>query len=580
MNVYNREMTATGSIASRESYPPTGGALALLTIPHIFTQDRLLTTDEFIRQANDRGQPLSLGDLETLHNHRILIPLYRVSDTPVEGRRLDVPWDGGMNARGWVLDAGAEGRLRDSAEEGYSVDWPYKRPPGEKDRRWWNGFVYSSWQLLNLSSSVNEYKFIKHGRPAVFGYQRRARERRLTCALAALATHYLPGILGRLTVPMGVDEDGLRQHRARSDVGELLQIAGFDPTGLQAEADALLAQAHGEPLGKWLPLLRYASYNGWSKLRGEPLDAMWRRVAAEVLLRAHEDLEATNLVPPLPDLTGAKAWTSQHDRLTPRHPEAQTLERALAELGLSPHPKVILLVEGKTELHHVPRLLAELGLTQPQDVRVQQTTSSKINAHLIARYGITPRVGRRIGDRWMLDASPTALVIAMDPENDFATQAQRDDMRRALQKAIREEVRYQDADISQSELDYLVHVRVWGHDKYEFANFTDDELVPAITALATNQQNRLVDSEAWEQDLRLELQQARATHADIKIPLGRMRVREDKVTLAQLLWPILRAKCEAQYVAENVETPVLRLVLEVRDLVDRLTGIFALMGPS
>jgi regulatory protein YycI of two-component signal transduction system YycFG len=50
--------------------------------------------------------------------------------------------------------------------------------------------------------------------------------------------------------------------------------------------------------------------------------------------------------------------------------------------------------------------------------------------------------------------------------------------RRKLQAAIREEVRYQDADISQDDLDILVSVHVWGDDKYELANFTDDELVP------------------------------------------------------------------------------------------------------
>jgi hypothetical protein len=59
-----------------------------------------------------------------------------------------------------------------------------------------------------------------------------------------------------------------------------------------------------------------------------------------------------------------------------------------------------------------------------------------------------------------------------------------------------------------------------------------------------------------------------------------MRVREDKVGLAKLLWPVLRAKCEAEYVSDNVKTPVLKLVLEVRQLVDRLTGIFALDGPE
>lgn len=555
-----------------------GTALALLSIPHVFTQDGLLTTGDFIAKAKERGHEVSLDLLQDLHTFGLLKPLYRVCDFPVAGRRIDVDVRGGPNARGWTFEAAADGRLRDSEEEGYSSAWPYSRPPDEHDRRWWNGFVYSHWQLLYVGQALMEYRSVKSGLPRTWGYQRRARERKVVRALAALSTRYLPGILGKLSIPMGADEEGLRQYRATSEVEQLLRVAAFDVTTLESEGDNLLAQAGREPLGNWLSLTRYASYSGWSKLRGEPLDAMWRRVAAEILLRAHEDLAVEGVVEPLTDLTGSSWRTAQHDRLTPRHADAPTLERALAELGLSPHPKVILLVEGETELYHVPRLLAEFGLTQPQDVRVQRTKSSKINAHLIARYGVTPRVGRKLDKGWLLDASLTALLIAMDPENDFATEADRDDVRRKLQDAIREEVEYQDASISQDELDHLVHVRVWGDDKYELANFTNDELVPAVTAVAVNQNNPLVASPTWEQDLRAHLTAARVTHDDIKVPLGRMRVKEDKVRLAKLLWPVLLAKCDGEYANDDIQTPILELVLEVRRLVHRLTGVFALGG--
>ncbi len=566
--------------APQDTFPPFGGSLALLTVPYIFTQDDLLTAEGFIKKAKERGYKLTLDILQELHSHRLLLPLYRVSDTPAEGRRIAIEPSYAVNPRGWVLEAAAEGRLRDPADEGYSATWPYKRPPDEEHDTWWNGFIYSTWQLLDVKTALSRYSFVKHGYFHPSGDAARMRQRKMTLALAALATRYLPGILGELSMPIGVDEGGLRRYRAVSDVRDLLQRAGLDLSRLQGKADALLAQAHSEPLGKWLPLMRYASYKGWSKLQGEPLDAMWRRVAAEILLRAHEDLAADGAVDPLPDLTGTTWWTSQHDRLTPRYEEAKTLERALAELGISPHPKVILLVEGETELYHVPRLLAEFGLTQPQQVRVQRTKGSKINAHLIARYGVTPRVGRRLHDRWMLDASLTALVIAMDAENDFETQAKRDKVRRQLQEAIREEVKYQDANISQGELDALVHVRVWGKDKYELANFSDNELVPAITKIAATQSNPRIESPSWDQDLRAQLQEARAKHYDIKVPLGRLRVAEDKVELAKLLWPVLLAKCEAEYVADSVETPVLKLALEVRRLVGEVGGIFALKGQA
>ncbi|MFC7482926.1 hypothetical protein ACFQX7_27100 [Luedemannella flava] len=140
-------------------------------------------------------------------------------------------------------------------------------------------------------------------------------------------------------------------------------------------------------------------------------------------------------------------------------------------------------------------------------------------------------------------------------------------------------MKYQDADIGQDELDALIHVSVWGEDTYELANFTDDELVQAITTLATRQNNACVSTAAWEVDLRTELQAARAAHRDIKVPLGRMRVKDDKVELASLLWPTLLTKCEAEYASATIDTPVLKIALEVRELAAKLTGVFALVGP-
>jgi hypothetical protein len=81
--------------------------LALLSIPFIFTQDELLTTGDFMKQAKERGHNLSLNGLRVLHEYRLLVPLCRVSDTPVQGRRINVEVNGGINVRRWVLSAGA-----------------------------------------------------------------------------------------------------------------------------------------------------------------------------------------------------------------------------------------------------------------------------------------------------------------------------------------------------------------------------------------------------------------------------------------------------------------------------------------
>ncbi|MFG1745780.1 hypothetical protein ACGFJ4_16565 [Micromonospora chalcea] len=552
------------------------GSLALLQIPFIFTQDDLLTTEKFVSEAKDRGHRIDLDTLQALHVHNLLAPLFRVSDTAVVGRRIkvDIPITGN-NSFGWVVEAARAGRLRDPAEEGYSVALPYRRPEGT-DHDWWNGFIYSSWQLLDLGRALTIYSWVQHGirDPATSV----TRDRQRFLALAALSPRYLSGVLGWLRTVPGSDEDAMWRFRSEASALDLLQVVDYDPAQLKGHAEGLLGDAHDDPLTKLLPLLRHMSYKGWSQLRGEPLDAMWKRVGAEVLLRAHEDLARAGHVKQLPDLTGETWWTVLHDRLSARHEEAETLERALGDFGLSPYPRVILLVEGETELLHTKRLLAEIGFTKPQQVRVQRAKGSKASPHLIARYGVTPRVGRRLGDRWLLDATPTALVVATDAENRWATPEQRERERLALLEAIREEVRSQGADIGHDYLDFLVAVHVWGADSYELANFTDDELVPAISRLAAGRHD--AESSAWQQELRSQLETARAAHDDVKVVLGRMKLGNPKVRLAEELWPLLRTKFEREWTAGEPVTPVVKLIADVRRIYHRISGIRAMVVPD
>ena len=53
------------------SYPANGSALAVLTLPYVFTQDRLLSADEFIKAAEERGYKITLSDLQVLHSNRL-----------------------------------------------------------------------------------------------------------------------------------------------------------------------------------------------------------------------------------------------------------------------------------------------------------------------------------------------------------------------------------------------------------------------------------------------------------------------------------------------------------------------------
>jgi hypothetical protein len=545
------------------------GALALIAMPFTFTQDDLLNTKHFLEAAKDRGYELTLDNLQTLHNNRILLPLYRVSDTPVAGRRISVVPHGNLNERYEALQAAADGRLRDSADEGYSAAWPYRRPAGASER-WWNGFLYSSWQLLELHLATTDLAWLRHrllDKAMRAGVVQQRRKRAL--ALAALAPRYLPGIVAKISFPPGVDRQGLERFRFESDVLGLLKAVDFDPALLKDEAENLLGNAHAhDPLSKWLPLIRHANYSAWSKLRGKPLHFLWLRIGAEVLLRAHEDLAASGQLAPLPDLSGAMFWSPLHDRLSRRGTHADSLEEVLSSFGLSPHPRVLLLVEGRSELKHLPLLLSEFGLDQPEQVRVQQLTGASRNPQLLARYAITPRIGRELGKGRQLAATPTALVIAVDPENRW-TPEKLDTERKKIQEAIREEVALQGAQIRQEDLDFLVNVRIWDQE-YEFANFTDDELLSAITRLASGPRATNVESPAWQEDTRRKLEEARRERKNLNSVIGPLRIK--KPDLAEVMWPTLLAKSERELANDAPEAPVLKVVLEVRQLVAQLSS--------
>lgn len=88
------------SIVPASSAAPDGSALAVARLPFAFTQDELLTSADFLKQAERRGHRLSLDVLAALHDLGILKPLFRVSEVAVVGRRIDVLHPGGMNPRG------------------------------------------------------------------------------------------------------------------------------------------------------------------------------------------------------------------------------------------------------------------------------------------------------------------------------------------------------------------------------------------------------------------------------------------------------------------------------------------------
>lgn len=562
-----------------------GTALALLRIPYSFTQDQLLNSKEFIDEAKQRGQVLSLIELEQLYSYRLLIPLYWISDTQREEWKIEVEETWAQNSRGRAFLAASEGKLVDCGSEKFSTARPFQLPLDQNDRHWWNGYLYSFWQLSDLEHALQRLRLVStRGELGNFDVEWAERDRRRTLSLVAISTCFLPEIRGVMTDPIGGKFEEMWAFRHGAEVLDLLQVVAFDIGLLKTEAIWLLANADArDPMLDWWPLIRHSNSSGWNKIRGTSRDCLWQRIAAEMFLRVHEDLVHQNMLEPLPDLNHTKFRHPLHSRITPRELNAKPIEFELAANGLFPNPRVLLLIEGHTELTHISKLLEEFDLLRPNRVRIQNCQGSEINPQLISRYAITPRLGPRM-DSVQLVTPPTALIIAMDPEGRWSTKQKVARERRNLQSAIREEVEWQFKALAQDEvdwkgktilqedLDFLVTIFIWGKDKYEIANFTDEELEWALTEFANEQAQGLTTSQTWESEVRLALKKARSQHLDIGIVFGRLKLKEGKKRFAEILMPVLLRKLATEMANDSLVTPVFQLIQKIRELDGQLSG--------
>jgi len=560
---------------------PDGSAMGLFRIPFIFGQDKILKTDEFSKISSQRGYPLSLATLQALYEQKLLVPLFYVDDEPNQGLRIEMTPPFTTTVNYWVIEMAAEGRVRDCAKLEFASTRPFEIPSGETRETWWNGYLYSSWQLNRVPRALRALEQMERAKKdgVVFAQADQFRTEQL--ALCALATLYLPDILGRLVSPGSDLEPDLRSFIREVEVEQCLGVSGFDPTKLVASAEELLSQARtSDPIIDWWPLIRHSNISSWEKLKGIPLHSLWLRVSAEVFLRAHEDLARSGQLDPLPDLEGSQFRQSLHDRIKPHWKNERPLESELAVFGLSPHPRVLLLAEGDTEEIHFNALLKEINLNFPDRVRVQNAESSRANPDLLARYVIAPRPSHSLREyQWMLP--PTVLVIAVDPENKWATLEGQVETKSKIKSAVKREVVRQGGEVTERELDLLVTLFVWPGNTYEFANFDDQELSEGLISLTSKKKVSFTMTDSWKRSVKRAISEARSQRINFSEKVGPLGVPDDKPELAQILLPGLIERFNKEYASQQLETPIFKVVQKVQELYSQFaTGVFTFESKS
>ena len=553
------------------------------------TQNGPLDVEEFIREGEKRGFRLRTATLRELYRHRLLIPFIQITNRPVrEPAKLAKVESafGGTHLIDLRL-ARDTGRLLDLAAIPYQPrlsfepakwTWPTNSP--------WTGLLYSSYQLLalpELDAMLARQTYHKRGeriiarmpKPGEPLLDRMERFRKMAIALTAVEARYLPNL----------DPEFIQLSNV-PDVADWADYrAGFNPVQAQAwlsypseqiSQDAeflLLMRAHRlDPVGDdWSQLMRRAPAKSRKYLKDAALIAMDDRIAAEILLRFYEDLALRGQAEPLPDLSGSMGWHPLRERLSNRE---GTLDEALTDLGISPHPRVVLALEGETEVYHAPLVWRTLGYSSaPELIRVLKLGGVGQNLQKVAALNVAPLIGKQVpapgATAWTVIRPLAHLLLAVDPDKPFNTPENIEKERTKLLNEIKDVLKTQGVERpNPDELEHLVEIRVWNASCYEFAHFTDEELADGITAA-----HETVNG--WTRDeLIAALNYWRGEDKDIKhvwyrggptAPpnrlTGKWEYEVSKVKLAEALWPALLRKIQLAMVTDDAPVPPIMQVI-------------------
>ncbi len=338
--------------------------------------------DAFAKEAKSWGQDVTTSEVRRLIQRGLLIPYFRIDDADSHARAVPIPDDD----HDFVSVYARDGRLFDPLAEGYPliVDsasgvYPYD-------------YLLSRWQILELRHALSANLVFGRGHPLDDLRKSAWNFRRESMALSALSGRFLPRIMGQSSIPLTISFADYLDSQSQTDVAARLRFSSFEASDLHRVGESLLQSATIDPMYGWWPLIRHSDHRGWSKIFGPTRLALEKRIAAEMFLLAHEQLVNSGLTKPAPtpDPDG-RFRNIMFDRIGAKREHVESLDRTLADLGLSPKPSVVVLLEGETEDIHIAKLLEHVGLENPNIVQRVVMGSSNKNPEVIARYVVKPK---------------------------------------------------------------------------------------------------------------------------------------------------------------------------------------------
>jgi len=579
-------VTERSNSAGRRGGKP--GPLEVVDLPLVFTQRHILDRRNFRDESRLRGVWLDDSALDLLDRHGILTPFLRAR-RPLRGVRAAIraseprTWP---RYPEWVFAGDAAGLLGDRSG-GFLRSGPDSQPiPSRVFFREIEGVsvqvheaLYSPYQLLDLKDAATLLPTLSWRDQSGAGSVRveaaqRAAARAVDRAvlLTALEPRYYPRVVRNLTMPAHVGFEAWDAADRKFDAKASLKWSGWTPEEIMEEARRLLFRAWSiDPLRDWVDLVRFVGSSRWKKLRGDALLAVELRIAAEMLLRFHEALHRAKAAPPLPT-RHSRVRDELDDRLKF---DPDELDSTLAAYGLSPHPAVLIIAEGQTEMAILPLVMAELGIKRADSyIKLLNAHSENEKHSLLATYAALPKLGPIEQDTAEFLRPPTRYLIAVDGDHTYRTQQARDAVRdRLVDRLAMELAPEYDTPVARDDLRSLILIEAWADGlDFERAHFTDRELADAIMAIGTPPAG--TSTPDVEAELATQRQRALAGNARGLEAIWRgWPHKPSKVALALHLWPTLRARIRRQRSRAGFDRiPVARVLLLARDLAERPRG--------
>ncbi|MBA3736656.1 MAG: hypothetical protein H0W90_15945 [Actinobacteria bacterium] len=556
-------------------------SLELLDLPYTFEQLPLLPAEKFAALARGRDVQLDRWRLEAMHRLGLLVPLFRVK-RPTRDIREALRRggrDGRHHARvlaNWtpirrrdLLEARREGLLFDPVSERVQSGQALAREIRELKFES-SVYLYSQHQLACLWPVrwlLPQMRWRRRGEALVGRLPfdepfradwltRAARLREAAIAVSALEPVYYSRIIGTLSTPMEFDVDAFMRWRHELPPRWLFDWLDVDSDWVRENAREILDHARRlDKLGGWSEVIAAGSPKRWDNLERTPRLVMDMRLAGEILLLYYDRLLREGLATPLPD--PPRTRTEYDLRLKKKRP----LDSLLTAFGLSPHPQLILIVEGLTERILVPRVMETLGISTDEDfISIQDAEGVTTNLNPLLAY-LAPQPGEeREGDYFLPRRPLTRFLIVFDPEGPAATEASREKRRQDwVDRIMRAMPRELQTPVVREAMDTLVAIRTWNErgESFEYAHFSEEELARAIDALDTRERKPTYV------DLLDLVHKARAENWNLK----KLLHGSGKAELADALWPLVESRIDAAIAGQSEdEIPVVRIVYEAEAL--------------